>query len=65
MRTLRIIEDLESAIVRMLATGQNERQARWLLDRLNDIVSRHNRCAGEGPPMPPRSLEELRRRAAT
>ena len=43
VRRLRIIEDLEAAIVRLLASGQHERQARWLLDRLNDLVSRHNR----------------------
>jgi len=43
VRRLRIIEDLEAAIVRLLAAGQHERQARSLLDRLNDLVSRHNR----------------------
>ncbi len=42
-RRLRTIEDLEAAVVRLLASGQHERQARWLLDRLNDLVSRHNR----------------------
>jgi hypothetical protein len=83
VRRLRIIEDLEAAIVRLLS-GQHERQAKWLLDRLNDLVSRHNRCypveanlaidtrSGElldrdgkhWKPMPARSLEDLRRRAA-
>jgi hypothetical protein len=43
VRRLRIIEDLEAAILRLLASGQHERQAKWLLDRLNDLVSRHNR----------------------
>ena len=43
VRRLRIIEDLEAAIVRLLASGQHERRARWLIDRLNDLVSRHNR----------------------
>lgn len=43
VRRLRIIEDLEAAIVRLLASGDHERQATWLLDRLNDLVSRHNR----------------------
>ncbi|HEX8792816.1 MAG TPA: hypothetical protein VF765_17845 [Polyangiaceae bacterium] len=43
VRRLRVIEDLEAAIVRLLASGQHERQAAWLLERLNDLVSRHNR----------------------
>jgi hypothetical protein len=43
VRRLRIIEDLEAAIARLLALGEHERQARWLLERLNDLVSRHNR----------------------
>ncbi|HTQ41822.1 MAG TPA: hypothetical protein VMI75_03625 [Polyangiaceae bacterium] len=43
VRRLRTIEDLEAAIVRLVASGQHERQAKWLLDRLNDLVSRHNR----------------------
>jgi hypothetical protein len=43
VRRLRIIEDLEAAIVRLLASGQHEQQAKWLLDRLNDLVWRHNR----------------------
>lgn len=43
VRRLRIIEDLEAAIVRLLASGKHERQAGWLLERLNDLVSRHNR----------------------
>jgi hypothetical protein len=84
VRRLRIIEDLEAAIVRLLASGKHERQAKWLLERLNDLVSRHNRYypveaklaidprTGElldrdgkhWKPMPARSLEDLRRRAA-
>lgn len=84
VRRLRVIEDLEAAIVRLLVSGQHERQASWLLERLNDLVSRHNRYypveanlaidtrSGElldrdgkrWKPMPARSLEELRRRAA-
>lgn len=43
VRRLRIIEDLEAAIVRLLASGQHERKATCLLGRLNDLVSRHNR----------------------
>ncbi len=43
VRRLRIIEDLEAAIGRLLASGEHERQAAWLLERLNDLVSRHNR----------------------
>lgn len=85
VRRLRIIEDLEAAVVRLLASGKHERQAAWLLERLNDLVSRHNRYypveanlaidprTGElldrdgkhWKPMVARSLEALRRRAAT
>lgn len=42
VRRLRTMEDLEEAILRLLASGQ-ESQARWLLERLNELVSRHNR----------------------
>jgi hypothetical protein len=84
-RRLRAMEDLEAAIVHLLASGEREAHARWLLDRLNDLVSRHNRYypieanlpidprTGElldrdgrhWKPKPARSLEDLRRRAAT
>jgi hypothetical protein len=43
VRRLRAMEDLEAAIVRILASGQLEREAIWLLEQLNDLVSRHNR----------------------
>ncbi len=59
VRRLRIIEDLEAAIVRLLASGQHERQAARLLERLDDLVSRHNRYypVEANLPIDPRSGE--------